>query len=65
MAWLTYDSISMIDAVLTQHRGLYGPLPGRVDARSNLGLALHGAGRFEEAIAQYRNALAGEPLGFR
>ena len=31
--------------------------PGSVDATSNLALALHAAGRFEEAIAQHRNAL--------
>jgi tetratricopeptide (TPR) repeat protein len=31
--------------------------PGSVDAMSNLGLALHAAGRFEEAVARYHNAL--------
>ena len=32
-----------------------------VDAASNLGLALHGAGRIEESIAQYRHALTLSP----
>jgi tetratricopeptide (TPR) repeat protein len=32
-----------------------------VDAASNLGLALHGAGRFEEAIVRYRDALSLAP----
>jgi Tfp pilus assembly protein PilF len=31
--------------------------PGSVDAMSNLALALHAAGRFEEAVAHNRNAL--------
>ncbi|HET7885953.1 MAG TPA: tetratricopeptide repeat protein [Bradyrhizobium sp.] len=34
---------------------------GSLDAASNLGLALHNAGQFAEAIAQYRNALALSP----
>jgi tetratricopeptide (TPR) repeat protein len=34
---------------------------GSVDAMSNLGLALHGARRFEEAVAYYRHALALAP----
>jgi tetratricopeptide (TPR) repeat protein len=35
--------------------------PASVDAMSNLALALHGTGRFEEAVAQHRNALALAP----
>ncbi|WP_298252745.1 tetratricopeptide repeat protein [Bradyrhizobium sp.] len=34
---------------------------GSVDAISNLGLALHGAGRFEDAIARYRDVLVLAP----
>ena len=36
-------------------------MPASIDALSNLGLALQNAGRFEGAIAQYRNALALTP----
>src|SRR5262245_62135101 len=38
-------------AILTTH-------PMRVDVRSNLGAALSGLGRYEEAIDQYKRALA-------
>jgi tetratricopeptide (TPR) repeat protein len=34
---------------------------GSSDAMSNLGLALHASGRFEEAVASYRNALSLAP----
>jgi Tfp pilus assembly protein PilF len=35
--------------------------PASVDAMSNLALALHGTGRFEEAVAHYRSALVLAP----
>jgi tetratricopeptide (TPR) repeat protein len=66
-----FDTLHLLGYIHLQrgrHFEAIGPLAkavkvnaGSVDAASNLGLALHGAGRVEDAIAQYRNALALSP----
>ena len=66
-----FDALHLLGFIHLQrgrHTGAIGFLTkavkvnaGSADAMSNLGLALHGAGRLEEAIAQYRDALAQAP----
>lgn len=52
-----YRRIGQVDKAITSGRKAAKLMPGDVDARYNLGLALSDAGQFDEAIRIYRQAL--------
>ena len=54
-----------LDAAIRGYRVYLKVRPEAIDARSNLGAALAGAGRYAEAIAEYREALKRSPRNFR
>ena len=60
-AWAQPQPAEDADGSIRKYQAFLAQNPGRVDARSNLGVALVRAGRYQEAIEQYRLALAGAP----
>ncbi|MBO0798725.1 MAG: tetratricopeptide repeat protein, partial [Blastocatellia bacterium] len=47
-----------LDGAIRGYQAILSKHPERVDVRSNLGAAFSRLGRYEEAIAQYKQALA-------
>jgi tetratricopeptide (TPR) repeat protein len=54
-----------VEAAIAGYLAILARNPERADVRSNLGAAYVGLGRYEEAIDQYKRALAGDSRKFR
>ena len=59
-AILSHQS-GQVERAISQYRAYLKLRPDSVDARSNLGVALAGTGRYTEAIVEYRAALKLRP----
>lgn len=56
-------SAGRFEEAVTLYREFVRVLPGNPGLRMNLGLALHSAGRYREAIEQFRAVLKQQPRG--